>query len=345
MAGRALTRGIVLTLRSVARDAEAAIGHEASHRLRAMACVTRDVRVQRIPMGRLNVDARVTAGAVPPRDVVILVTRRAGLHGRGRVQRDGGGMAIGAADARVCRVREGDRPRVRRSIRNRHRDRLGTSRRELTTSVTRRAVTGRRRLMMTDLATAWWHECETRVGPARDVAGEAGELLMAIMGKGIDGSWEPGAGSRSRAWWVCVTLAFPFRFRVLDQRDTPQRARRVERLRWIDSAAAAGFHRRVAPGAVARVHLRSVREVTQRALLRYGRVRLARMERLVAPVSMASGGCAALQGVGRPGLLVRVVTHAARLAVRIARQIEVGELGPHFVAAKALVCPRTERAG
>src|SRR6266496_3935264 len=140
--------------------------------------------------------------------------------------------------------------------------------------------------MMADLTAARRHECEAGVGAACDVTGETGELLVAIVGKGIDRSWEPGVGSRSRAWWVCVALAFPFWFRVLDQRDTPQGARRVERLWRMDSAATAGFHRRVAPGAVARIHLRSVREVAQRALLRNPAVRGAGMERFV-----ASAGC------------------------------------------------------
>ena len=88
-----------------------------------------------------------------------------------------------------------------------------------------------------------------------------------------------------------------------------------------------------------------MRLVAQRALLRHARVRLARMERLVAPVGVTAGRRAALQGIGRARLLVRVMAHAARLAVRVARGIEVRELGPHFVATQALMCAGAERSG
>src|SRR6266487_1144411 len=201
------------------------------------------------------------------------------------------------------------------------------------------------RLMMADLTAARRHECEARVGAACDVTGETGELLVAIVGKGIDGSWEPGAGGRSRAWWVCVALAFPLWFRVLDQRDTPQGARRVERLRRVNAAVRPVPHRSMTPRTVARIDFRSVRLVAQRALLRNPAVRGAGMERFVAPVGVTAGGRAALQGICRARLFVRVMAHAARLAVRIAGGIEVRELSPHFVATQALVCAGAEGPG
>jgi len=85
------------------------------------------------------------------------------------------------------------------------------------------------------------------------------------------------------------------------------------------------------------IDLGAVRLMTQRALLRDSGVRLAGMERLIAPVGMTSCRGAAPQRISGPPLLVWIVAHAARLPVRIARGIKIGELGAHLVTAKALV--------
>src|SRR5690242_10245700 len=160
--------------------------------------------------------------------------------------------------------------------------------------MTLRAVARRRCLMVADLTAARRDECEARVGAACDVTGEAGELLVAIVGEGVNGGREPGAGSRGRAGRIRVALPFPFRCRALDQRDTPQRARGIERLRWIYATVRSALHRGVAPGTVARIDLRSVRKVTQRTLLRHGAVRLPHVERFVTPARMTAGGRATL---------------------------------------------------
>src|SRR6266545_2968799 len=196
-----------------------------------------------------------------------------------------------------------------------------------------RAVTRRRCLMVTDLAAAGWHECEAGVGAACDMTGEAGELLVAIVREGVDGSGERGARSRGSPWRVGIALPFPFRFRR-DQRSSPQRPGSVEGLRRVDAAAGSLLDGRMAPRAVARVHLCAMGLMTQRALLRHLAVRRSRMERLVSPVGVAPGGCATLDGVGGSGLLVRVMAHAARLPVRIASRIEVREFRAHGVAAR-----------
>jgi hypothetical protein len=84
--------------------------------------------------------------------------------------------------------------------------------------------------------------------------------------------------------------------------------------------------------------------VTQRALLRDLLVGLPRVERLGTPVGVAAGGCATLERVSGTGLDVRIMAHAARLAVGVARRIEVREHGPHRVAAEALVGTRSQRS-
>src|SRR6266704_1870423 len=97
------------------------------------------------------------------------------------------------------------------------------------------------------------------------------------------------------------------------------------------------------PAAIAGIDRRGVRLVAQRALLRDLLVAQTRVERLGAPVRMAPGGGTALHRIGGPRLLVRIVAHAARLPVRVSGGIEVGQLRPHFVAAEALMCTRSQR--
>jgi hypothetical protein len=69
-------------------------------------------------------------------------------------------MARGAADVRVGRVLEADRPLTWRLARggDAHRNRHDVGKRSLL--VTLRAVTSGRILMMTDLAPARWLECQ-----------------------------------------------------------------------------------------------------------------------------------------------------------------------------------------
>jgi len=104
------------------------------------------------------------------------------------------------------RMRERHRPRVYRPVRDGHRDCLGVSGSQLPRRVATPAVDRRRRLMMADLATARRREREARGGAARDVAGEAGELFVAIVGEGVR-SREPGAWNWSCPWRVGIALS------------------------------------------------------------------------------------------------------------------------------------------
>src|SRR5947207_9500324 len=175
--------------------------------------------------------------------------------------------------------------------------------------MTRGALARRRRLMMADLASSRRLKREAGIRSRGDVTGEAGELFVAIVWKGV-GSCEPGAGNRRRSGprWVRVALPFGFEVEIAHHRCATQRARRVERLRRIDSPVRAALHRRVTSGAVAGVDLGRVGLMAQLALLRDAAVRGAHGKRLVAPIGVPSGGRAALQRVGWPCLLVSVET-------------------------------------
>src|ERR1043166_133537 len=115
-------------------------------------------------------------------------------------------------------------------IGDRHGDRLRMDRRQLRRRVALRAVVCRGRLMVTDLPAARRAEREPCVRSRGDVTGEAGELLMAIVGEGIIRSQESGAWSWSCAWWVCIALPLLFRIEI-DHRHPAKRAGGIERLR------------------------------------------------------------------------------------------------------------------
>ena len=115
MTGRALALGVMLALRRVTRETESAIGHEPRDDRLAMTRIARHMRVGGIGVRGLHID-RVTAGAVPKRLVVILMTGGACGHRRGRVERNGNGMTGRAAEVCMGRVREGDGSCARRAI-------------------------------------------------------------------------------------------------------------------------------------------------------------------------------------------------------------------------------------
>src|SRR5205814_5347750 len=120
-------------------------------------------------------------------------------------------------------------------------------------------------------------------------------------------------------------------------RDPPQRRRRIERERGIEPLpGAALLHHRVTPGAVARVHLRVMRLVTQDAVLGDRHVVLAYVER-IAPVGVTLGRRARLRRLGGLLLDVRVVAEPARAPMRVARRVEVREDRLHLMAREALL--------
>ena len=211
MACRAFARRKMLALWCMAGEAQAPIRDEPRNRRLPMAGVARHVCIHRIRVGRPDVRTAVAAGAVAPRAVVVLVTRGAALHGCCRIQGDRGLVTRRTLDLRVCRVRKRDCPRTRRMIANRNGDSFGVRRRQLTGRMTGRAVARGRRLMVTNLTAARRHECEACVGAACDVTGEAGELLVAIVGERVSGGREPGAGSRGCAGRIRVALSSRFR--------------------------------------------------------------------------------------------------------------------------------------
>ena len=157
--------------------------------------------------------AGVAARAVPGRGMMLLVTGRAADHTRVGVQRNGGRMTLRARDVRVSLVLERDGAPARGMIRHADRNHHLPSRGDLVRTVTTRAVTRRRALVMARETPARRRECQL-VGPAcRRVAGDAGELLVAVVGEGIR-SREPGAGSRGCPWRVGVAFAFFFRIDI-----------------------------------------------------------------------------------------------------------------------------------
>ena len=101
---------------------------------------------------------------------------------------------------------------------------------------------------------------------------------------------------------------------------------------------------RMASCAIARIDLCAVGIVTQGAPLPDALVRRADMERLGPPVGVTTGRRTGLQRIGGSRLFVGIVAHAALLAMRVARRIEVGELGAHFMAAETFVRAGAERS-
>lgn len=255
MTGGALTRRVVLALRRVAREAEAAIGDEPRDRRLSMAGVAGYMRIRGIGMRGAKLDSAVTGAAVPAGVVMILVTSRACLHGCRGIERDRRLVTRGAADVRMGRVRERDGPRARGTLGHCDGDGFGVSRSQLTRRMAGRAIVRRRRLMVADLATTWRLEREPGGGPAGHVTGKTGELLVTVVREGINGGWELGVGNGGGPRWVRISLALGFPIQIANPRNASQRACRIERLRRIHSPVAAGLHSRMASRAVAGVHL------------------------------------------------------------------------------------------
>jgi hypothetical protein len=93
-------------------------------------------------------------------------------------------------------------------------------------------------------------------------------------------------------------------------------------------------HRFMTALAIARIHLRLVRQVARQALRGNPPVVFARMEWLVTPVGVAL--FARTGSFSRSLLLVRIVAQSALPAVRITCHVEVSKSFPHLVAAQTL---------
>jgi len=120
-----------------------------------------------------------------------------------------------------------------------------------------------------------------------------------------------------------------------------QRLRRVEWQWGLELAASADAQ--VTRLAVARIDFRAVRSMARETVGGDASVRGTHVERLVAPVGVASRRRACLRRSFRSFLGVRIVARSTLPAVRIFRRVEIGKYFPHLMAAKTLRCARHQR--
>src|ERR1051325_11526368 len=282
---RALPPLIMIRLLRMARHAQGPVRYEPSDERRRVAGIAPDVRLDRwrVRGADLRGIAVVARRATATARMVVVMTggARDGL-GIG-IQCDGRRMTGYALQCAVLEVIESRRvvPAWPARYGHLHGDRFRSQ--KLGRAVTGVAVARLGRLMMTDLAAARRLKREpAALAPGR-VTGDAGKRLVARVGKRVGGgavTAARGGGGALRRRVVKkrpVSLAFPGSMTDPGRKpgvhgDPLQGLGRVERQRGIEPlAGAALLHRRVAPGAVARVHLRVMGLVAQDAGLGGGR--------------------------------------------------------------------------
>src|ERR1041384_5487358 len=144
------------------------------------------------------------------------------------------------------------------------------------------------------------------------MAGDAGKRLVSIVREGVDdcggGAWCWRRVIEKRPVPLPLHRAQPLVRRR--QRNASQCRRRVERQRRRHAPRLARLYRCVAPGAVARVHTRLMRQVAGGTVLRQPPMVAARVERDLAPVAVTRRGGTARLGLGGAFLRVRGVGRA-----------------------------------
>jgi hypothetical protein len=129
----------------------------------------------------------VARRAVGLTGVVIVMAGDARFGSCFSLQRDGGSVTLGARDPHVSLVLEGHRARPRWVFGNSDLEFQGASGIQLACRVAGGAFRARWSLMMADLTTPGRLEGQPVAPRGGVVAGDAGELAMALVGEGVTG--------------------------------------------------------------------------------------------------------------------------------------------------------------
>jgi hypothetical protein len=197
MALAAFLGGIMIDAGGMAGQAELAPRYQLSDGGLVVAFSAGRVGIDRRGVSLCDLRGSVASRAGGRAGVVIVVAGDARFGSCFRLQRDRGSVTLGARDPHVCRVLEGYRARPRWVCGNRDLECQGASGIQLACRVTGGAFRARWSLMMADLTTPGRLEGQPVAPRGGVVAGEAGELAMALVGEGVGGL----------VWWRRVPLA------------------------------------------------------------------------------------------------------------------------------------------